>query len=97
MKDEKANINVEELTKQYEDAKKNFEKTKEKLEQAMKEEEAKKNAMFALQKESRKREVDDAFEHYLKLRNEYIEDYGSYKTGNIDNSIFISPFWHSYF
>ena len=80
MENKKKTINVEELKKQCEEAKKNFETLSKQLKEAEKEEAERKEAELALKKESRKAEVDKAYETYRKLVNDYVNDYGSYST-----------------
>lgn len=87
---------VEELTRQYEEAKKNCEAINEQLKLAQQEDEEKKKAQLALEKESRKKEVDDAFENYHKLLKAYIEDYGSYAQ-TTETDWFPNSFWRGFF
>ena len=96
MNSKKESINIEELKKQTEDAKKNFEELQVKLECALCEEEAKKEAELELIKEARTKEIDEAYKHYKELLNAFIKDYGCYATSisaeEILNSLF-SPWW----
>ena len=85
MENKKA-ITVEELKKQYEEAKQNCETLGEQLKIAQKEEEDRKKAQLALEKENRKKEVDNAFKNYVELLKKYIEDYGSYCTSTSDDN-----------
>lgn len=73
-------INIEELTKQTEDAKKTFEALNEQLTKAKQEEADRRKAQLALEKETRKKEVEEAFDKYNQLLQDYIRDYGSYST-----------------
>ena len=45
-----------------------------------KEQEEKRKKELELVKETRHKEVEEAFEHYATLKREYIRDYGSYST-----------------
>lgn len=99
MESKKKSINVEELSKQYEEAKKNFESIGAQLQLAKKEEEDRRNAQLALEKENRKKEVDEAFQNYNNLLKAYINDYGSYGTTLYadDYNWFPNKFWRSFF
>ena len=76
----KKDLTIEELTKQCEEAKKNFETLSEQLKKAKKEEQERREAQLALEKETRKKEVDDALANYRTLVNAYIKDYGVYES-----------------
>lgn len=80
MEAKKKVVSVEELKRQCEEAKKNFETLYEELKKAEQEEKEKREAKLALEKEARKAEVDKAYETYRKLVNDYVNDYGSYST-----------------
>lgn len=97
----KKKINVEELKKQYEEAKSNFETLGEQLKKAEQEEEARKQAKLASEKEARAKEVDAAYDKYYKLLCAYVKDYGIYskesKVNNFSdliNSVFHESWWH---
>jgi small-conductance mechanosensitive channel len=96
--EKKKDFTIEELTKQCEEAKKNFETLNKELNKALKEEEDRKKAQLALEKESRKEEINEAFDKYNKLLRAYIQDYGSYSTiTNGQGSIFLDKYWPSFF
>ena len=64
------------------------------------EEEDRKKAELALQKETRKKEIEDAADNYKKLIKAYIEDYGSISiTSNSDGlfSLFDAKPFHWWF
>ena len=64
------------------------------------EEEEHKRAELALQKETRKKEIEDALDNYKKLLKAYIEDYGSISiTSNSDDwfSLFDTKPFHWWF
>ena len=91
----KKKINTEELSKQYEEAKKNLEILGAQLKQAQQEEEDRKKAQLALEKEARRKEVDEAYEKYRTLLDAYVKDYQVYTT--ISDDWFANPFWKSFF
>ena len=76
--EKKKNLTVEELTKACAEAESTFEALKKQLKQAKQEEEERKRAELALVKESRKKEVDAAFDKWLELHQAYLVDYGDY-------------------
>lgn len=75
----KKDLTIEELKQACEEAKQKFETLSEQLQKAQQEEEEKREAQLALEKEARKTEVDEAFNNYVKLLKTYIKDYGPYK------------------
>lgn len=80
MKDTKREMTIEELEKEYAkitEERQNIEKT---LKQKKQDEEEHRIAQLALEKEKRKKEVDEALNNYHTLVNAYIRDYGSYST-----------------
>lgn len=93
----KKDYTTEELAKACEEAKKNYEAISEQLTKALKEEEDKKKAQLALEKENRKNEVDKAFENYYTLLKAYIKDYGSYRNLPSHDDWFSNPFWKGFF
>lgn len=89
-------ITTEELAKQVEEAKEVFDRLNEQLQRQQKEEEEKKQAKLALEKDARKKEVDEAWENYRTLLRAYIEDYGyfSITTNPSDwDSLFQKSLW----
>ena len=101
MESKKKSINIEELKKQYEEAKNNFETLGEQLKKAKQEEEDRKKAQLALEKEARKSEVSEAWDNYSKLLKAYIKDYGSYtkitSSKSDDFDWFPNNFFRSFF
>ena len=94
----KKDITVEELQKACDDAKKTFEALQEQLTIAKREEEDRKKAELALQREARQKEVDDAIEKAKNLLQAFVKDYGSYsnKYDLDDYGLFpktILPWW----
>lgn len=98
MSDKKSNI--EELEEQYLEAEMNLDAIKEKLDKAKKEEEEARQERLRATKEARKKELDEAFEKWDKLRKEFIRDYGYYSTSTSEsfkdiNSIIEKLWWFS--
>ena len=87
----KKEFTIEELKQQCEDAKKNFETINEQLTKAIKEEEDRKKAQLALEKEQRRKELDTAFEDYQNLLKDFIRDYGSYR------KTYSPDYWYGFF
>ena len=92
----KKDFTIEELRKMYEDSLKESDTLGEMLKKKEQEEADRKKAQLALEKEARKKEVDEAFENYNKLLKAYIEDYGSYST-TTDMDWFPKSLWPSFF
>ena len=93
----KKDFTIEELKKMKEDASKEYETISEMLRQKEKEEEDRKKAELTLNKEARKKELDDAIENARKLLQKWMKDYGSYGfSGNTNESLF-NLLWPSIF
>lgn len=91
----KKEYTIEELEAQYKIAEEKTKALKQQIEQKKKEEEELKEAQLALEKEARKKEVDDAIVKCKTLIKEYMHDYGVYSfTSNDDDEIFNSRFWN---
>lgn len=95
--EEKKNSTVEKLKKQCEEAKKNFESLNEELEKVIKEEEDRKKAQLAIDKEKRKQELDDAIEKAYKLLQLWFKDYGSYGYSNNTKTNLFDLLWSQIF
>ena len=97
----KKDLTIEELTKAYEEAKSNYNTIGEQLKKAKQEEEDRKKAQLALEKEARKSEVSEAWDNYSKLLKAYIKDYGSYtkitSSKSDDFDWFPNNFFRSFF
>ena len=78
MKEEKRMFTTEELEKQCEKARKAYERLNEQLQKQKQEEEEQRKAQLAAEKAVRKKEVDDAFDNYIKLSKAFEKDYGYY-------------------
>ena len=89
---------IEELKRMHEDLCKEADTIGEMLKQKEQEAEDRKKAELALEQENRKKELNEARDHYDALLKAYLRDYGSYSTTtNINNDIFPNAFWHSFF
>ena len=98
-KDDLTMVDIEKLKKQAEDAKKNYEIIQERLKKAIQDEEDRKKAQLALEKENRHKEVEEAHDTYYSLLKAYINDYGSYQTisSTENDDWFPNKFWKSFF
>ena len=87
MESNKREMSIEELEKQCKAASETFNALSEQLKKAKKEEEERKNAQLALNKEARKKEIEVKQKEIEIKQNElselihaYLKDYGSYST-----------------
>lgn len=96
MENNKKEFTIKELEKQYAVMSKKCKALDEQIKQKKQDEEDRRQAELAHNKEIRKKEVDDAYDNYSNLLRAYIKDYGSYSTTRTDNTIFPS-FWHTFF
>lgn len=89
MENNKKDFTIEELEKQYAEVGEQYKTLGEQIKQKKQEKEDKRKAQLTLEKEARKKEVDEAYENYLKLVCAYISDYGVYvrETDTIDGLI----------
>ena len=80
-------INIAELEQQYIEAEKNLKLLREQFETAKKEEEEAKRSKVEAEKESRYKEVINAYENFEELKNKFVEDYGrfEFKTDKYDD------------
>lgn len=78
MKDEKREMTFEELQKQCEEAKKNFEALNEQLNKVKKEEEERKRAKLEAEKNTRYKEIEEVSKHLNQLISDYTKDYGRF-------------------
>ena len=76
--DGKREMTFEELQKQCEEAKKNFEALNEQLKKVQQEEERRKKEQLANEKDVRYEEIKLASKHLNDLIQKYIDDYGSF-------------------
>lgn len=91
----KKEYTIEELQKQCEEAKKNFEHFNKLIEEKKREEEELREAQLTLEKETRKKEVDDAIAKCKELVKAYMHDYGIYAFKSTDDDAFFSSkFWN---
>lgn len=91
----KKEYTIEELEAQYKLADEKRKSIKQQIEQKKKEAEELKKTKLAMEKSTRKKELDDAVATAIKLLNAWTNDFGiySYKSDD-DNSIFSSKFWN---
>lgn len=95
----KKEYTIEELEAQYKLAEEKRNVLKQQIEQKKKEEKELREAKLALEKDVRKKEVDDACNKYIELLKAYMEDYGAYSYISNDNifDMFNSKFWNQIF
>lgn len=91
----KKEYTIEELEAQYKLAEEKRNALKQQIEEKKKEEEKLREAQFMKEKETRKKEVDEAVAKAIDLVRAWTDDFGiySYKSDD-DNSIFSSKFWN---
>lgn len=96
MENAKREMTLEELEKEYAKATEEYYNLEKQLKQKQQEEKDRRTAQLAVDKEKRKKEVEEAYNHYSKLVKAYIKDYGSISiTDTLDDigSIFdLKPF-----
>ena len=91
----KKEYTIEELEAQYRLAEEKRNALRKQIEQRKKEEEELREAQLTLEKETRKKEVDDAIAKCKELVKAYMHDYGIYAFSSTDgDSIFSSKFWN---
>ena len=97
--DNKKELTIEELKKLHHDLLNETNTVGVLLKQKVQEEEDRKKAQLALEKETRKKEVDEAFDNYSKLLKAYIKDYGVYSSTTYadDCPWYPNKFWRSFF
>lgn len=96
MMEAKKEMTIEELEKEYTKLIKEKQLVKEELKKKKQEEEDRRIAQLAIDKEKRKKEVDEAFENYMMLIDKYLHDYGEYTTvsnNSINSSYLINNPW----
>ena len=93
----KKEYTIEELEDQYKLAEEKRNAIKKQIEQRKKEEKELREAQLALEKDTRKKEVDDALKKYKMLLRAYMRDYGVYSYTSDDDvfDLFSSKFWNS--
>lgn len=91
----KKEYTIEELEAQYKLAEEKRNALKQQIEQKKKEEEELREAQLAKEKDTRKKEVDEAIAKCKELVKAYMHDYGVYSfTSTDDDAIFNSRFWN---
>lgn len=82
---------LEELKKELETAQKSYEALREFVKEKEAEESERKRAKLALEKENRKKAIEEKEAELIALIREYIKDYGSYKTCHYTNDNLLQP------
>jgi RNA processing factor Prp31 len=95
--EKKNELKVKEIQKQYEDAKKAYEELGVQLRLAKQKEEEERKAQLALEKENRRKELDDAIKNTHHLLQEWLKDYGSYGYSNNADKTLFDMLWPSFF
>ena len=92
----KKEYTIEELEIQYKLAEEKRNALKEQIEQKKHEEKELREAKLAMEKDARKKEVDDALQTYKTLLSAYLNDYGIYSLTSDDGAfeLFSSKFWN---
>ena len=92
----KKEYTIEELEAQYKLAEEKRNALKQQIEQKKKEEEELREAKLVLEKDTRKKEVDEELEKCKKLLKAYIDDYGIYSctTDGDAFDLFNTKFWN---
>ncbi len=92
----KKEYTIEELEAQYKLAEEKRNAIKQQIEEKKQEEKELREAQLALEKDARKKEVDEALATYKTLLRAYMRDYGTYfYTSNDDTfDMFSSKFWN---
>lgn len=86
-------FNIEELEKQCLEAEKNFKTLRDQLTKAKETEKEAKAAKLKAEKDTRYKEVVNAYENFEELRNKYVDDYGSFTFKTTNNL----PHWYNMF
>jgi hypothetical protein len=92
----KKEYTIEELEAQYKLVEASQRDLKKQIEQKKKEEKELREAKLAKEKDSRKKELDEALKKYKTLLKAYMDDYGIYSYTSDDNifDMFSSKFWN---
>ena len=92
----KKEYTLEELEQQYKLAEEKRDAIQKQIEQRKRKEEEIREAQLALEKDARKKEVDEALATYKMLLRKYMKDYGMYSYTSNDDifDMFSSKFWN---
>ena len=91
----KKEYTIEELEAQYKLAEANQKALKQQIEQKKKEEKELRESQLAIEKDARKKEVDEAIANCKNLIKKYMHDYGVYSFNSTDDdAVFNSRFWN---
>ena len=74
-------LTIEELEAQYKETEEKQRVLKVQIEQRYKDEEKLKQAKLAAEKDTRYKEVIDAYKNFEELRDKYVDDYGQFTFG----------------
>ena len=92
-------LTVEEMEKQYAEMLEQCGNLCEQIKQKKQDEADRRKAELVLQKESRKKEVDEALKNYNELLKAYLADYGTYSSEEFseDFAWYPNKYWRSFF
>ena len=92
MKDESTReLAIEELEEQYKKIAEEYDTLGKQLKERKRKEAELKEAALKSEQETRKKEIDDAFNKYKTLLSTYVKDYGSYSTSTSESFKDINP------
>ena len=97
--EKKKDFTIEEMEKQYSEMRKQCNNLYEQIKQKKQDEADRIKAELALQKEARRKEVDEALKNYNELLKAYLADYGTYRSEEFSDDFAWYPnkFWRSFF
>lgn len=97
MKDEKREMTIEELEAEYKKVSEQYDNLGAQIKKKKQEEEDRKKAQLAIEKDARYKEIEEVGKHLNELIKDYTRDYGSFsfsrRSFNNDNPIFRLPYW----
>lgn len=98
MKDEiKREMTIEELEAEYKKVSEQYDNLGAQIKKKKQEEEDRKKAQLATEKDARYKEIEEVGKHLNELIKNYTRDYGSFsfsrRCSNDDNYIFRLPYW----
>lgn len=101
MKDEKREMTIEELEKQVSEMKEQYEDLNKKLKQKKQDEENRKKAQLAAEKDTRYKEIEEVSKHLNQLIADYTKDYGRFSFtrsySNNDDYKYSFPYLYHWF
>lgn len=97
MKDEKREMTIEELEAEYKKVSEQYDNLGAQIKKKKQEEEDRKKAQLAIEKDARYKEIEEVGKHLNELIKDYTRDYGSFsfsrRSLNNDDPIFRLPYW----